>query len=120
MGGHRRIETALPGARTIIFMSFPQPEDLQLQDRAEKILRAIAEVDAWVTQYGHGRDLRHALPRGLPAQILELRRRAENLKAATAVPVAVAIYGATGSGKSLLMGRILANRGGERTLGLAE
>jgi hypothetical protein len=103
-------------------MSFPEQEDQHLQERTEKLVKSMSDFDQWVVRYQSQRQgTRHELPRGLPSQILELRRRADHLRVAASVPVAAAIYGASQSGKSLLVGRLLGNPNrNRRTLGLSE
>jgi hypothetical protein len=89
-------------------MAFPLPEDLKLQREVEDLKKKIESFDEWVLQFAARREGgAKPLPKGIPFQILGMRRRAKNLAIASSVPVALAIYGASQCGKSLLVGRLI-------------
>jgi hypothetical protein len=101
-------------------MAFPLPEDLELQRQVEDLKKKIETFDDWVLQFAARREgSAKPLPKGLLFQVLGMRRRARNLAIASSVPVALAIYGASQCGKSLLVGRLIEpKQGGSSALGL--
>ena len=89
-------------------MAFPSAEDKKLQREVESLRRQVEDFDDWVAAFtGQREGSAKPLPKGLPFQILGMRRRARNLSIASSVPVALAIYGASQCGKSLLVGRLI-------------
>ena len=88
-------------------MPFPEEEDLRLQREVATLDSKISDFDKWMIAFGPDRaDSQHALPKGLVTQVLEMRRKVRNYRTAVDVPVALAIYGASQCGKSLLVGRL--------------
>ena len=103
-------------------MAFPSPEDLALQREVEGLRKQVEGFDEWGVRFAAEREgSARPLPKGLPFQILGLRRRAKNLSVASSVPVALALYGASQCGKSLLVGRLIEPREPwQSTLGLTD
>jgi hypothetical protein len=91
-------------------------EDQVLRDRANACSRLAKDFDDWIARFSKSREgTPERLPPDLASQVRRHRRQINNLKTATSVPVALAVYGASQSGKSLTLGRLLATRSGQRS-----
>lgn len=87
---------------------FPDDRDRELQRQAEHTWEMADELVEWIGTHGSSRkESDHEINPDEEFTLMRLRRRASNLCRSSEVPVAAAVYGASQTGKSLFVGRVL-------------
>jgi len=87
---------------------FPDDRDRELQRQAERTWEMADELVEWLGKHSAARrNGDHAIDPDEEFTLMRLRRRASNLCHSSEVPVAGAVYGASQTGKSLFVGRVL-------------
>ena len=96
-----------------------ESENPALQPAIEA-LDQVYEIKDWLVQFSPLRASgEHRIPGHLSFQLTEKQRDLENLRIAAEAPPALAIYGASQSGKSLFVGRLIENSSGKNVLGVS-
>jgi len=107
-------------------MPFPDERDRNLIRRAEQVENLATDLCDWLSEFNPARKATDLLPiaESDEFEMLQLRRLAGSLYTSAKVPVAVAVYGPSQVGKSLLVGQVLKPHsedfcpiGGDETLG---
>lgn len=104
-------------------MGFPEERDRALQRQAAEVCDLADDLDEWLLEHGEAR--RHAdagaVSKEQEFRLMQLRREAGDLFASTKVPAAAAVYGASQTGKSLFVSRVVEPRSsGDSPLGPVE
>jgi len=90
-------------------MGFPDGRDKKLQDDADRLVNFADDLADWVLDHGQAR--RNAetgrISEEQEMKLLQLRNLAINLRGSTKVPAAAAVYGASQTGKSLFVGKVV-------------
>ncbi len=87
---------------------FPDDRDRELQRQAEHTWEMADELVEWLGKHSPPRkNSDHEIDPDEEFTLMRLRRRASNLCRSSEVPVASAVYGASQTGKSLFVGRVL-------------
>ena len=85
----------------------------------DQILTSAKKFDAWVSEFSSERKGRYSLSSDVGDKISYWCRELRNIKTGYTTPTSVAVYGASQSGKSLFVGRLLETKE-ENILGLDE
>ena len=91
----------------------------KVTENVENILSTAKKFDAWVSEYSSERQGKYSLSSDVGDKISYWCRELRNIKTGYTTPTSVAIYGASQSGKSLFVGRLLETKE-ENILGLDE
>jgi hypothetical protein len=90
-------------------MPFPDDYDKRLQNDADQTMNFAEDLANWVLDHGKNRRDSEGgrISEEQELRLLQLRRLAVNLRGSTKVPAAAAVYGASQTGKSLFVGRVV-------------